>query len=34
MTGIDPRLAGVRIDAAVNWHNMLLGPKGLARCAW
>lgn len=29
--GIHPRLAGVRIDAAVNWHNMLLGPKGVAR---
>lgn len=31
LSGIDPRLAGVRIDAAVNWHNMLLGPKGVAR---
>jgi glycerate kinase len=31
MTGIDPRLAKVRIDAAVNWHNVLLGPKGVAR---
>ena len=29
--GLDPRLAHVRIDAAVNWHNMLLGPKGVAR---
>ena len=31
MTGLDPRLAGVQIDAAVNWHNMLLGPRGVAR---
>lgn len=30
-SGLDPRLARVRIDAAVNWHNMLLGPKGVAR---
>ena len=30
-TGLDPRLAHVRIDAAVNWHNMLLGQKGVAR---
>ncbi len=27
----DPRLAGVRIDAAVNWHNVLLGERGVAR---
>lgn len=31
MSGLDPRLKTVRIDAAVNWHNMLLGPKGVAR---
>jgi glycerate 2-kinase len=31
LSGLDPRLAQVRIDAAVNWHNMLLGPKGVAR---
>lgn len=31
ITGLDPRLKSVRIDAAVNWHNMLLGPKGVAR---
>jgi len=31
VSGLDPRLAGVRIDAAVNWHNMLLGPRGVAR---
>ncbi|WP_457588064.1 glycerate kinase family protein [Ensifer canadensis] len=27
----DPRLNEVRIDAAVNWHNMLLGERGVAR---
>lgn len=27
----DPRLTDVRIDAAVNWHNMLLGERGVAR---
>ena len=27
----DPRLAHVRIDAAVNWHNVLTGPRGVAR---
>lgn len=31
LTGLDPRLKTVQIDAAVNWHNMLLGPKGVAR---
>jgi glycerate 2-kinase len=31
MTGLDPRLSHVQIDAAVNWHNMLLGSKGVAR---
>lgn len=31
MSGLDPRLANVQIDAAVNWHNMLLGEKGVAR---
>jgi glycerate kinase len=31
ITGRDPRLAGVRIDAAVNWHNVLLGERGVAR---
>lgn len=31
VSGLDPRLARVQIDAAVNWHNMLLGPKGVAR---
>lgn len=27
----DPRLERVQIDAAVNWHNQLLGPRGVAR---
>jgi glycerate kinase len=31
ITDRDPRLAGVRIDAAVNWHNVLLGERGVAR---
>lgn len=31
LSGRDPRLDHVRIDAAVNWHNILLGPKGVAR---
>lgn len=31
VSGLDPRLKKVRIDAAVNWHNMLLGDKGVAR---
>lgn len=31
VSNLDPRLAGVQIDAAVNWHNMLLGPRGVAR---
>lgn len=26
-----PRLASVQLDAAVNWHNMLLGERGVAR---
>lgn len=31
ISGLDPRLARVRIDAAVNWHNVLTGPRGVAR---
>ena len=27
----DPRLRGVRIEAAVNWHNVLLGERGVTR---
>lgn len=28
---LDPRLHFVKLDAAVNWHNVLLGPRGVAR---
>nr|WP_261402043.1 glycerate kinase [Chenggangzhangella methanolivorans] len=31
LSGRDPRLAGVDIDVAVNWHNVLLGDRGVAR---
>lgn len=31
LSGRDPRLDTVRIDAAVNWHNVLLGERGVAR---
>jgi glycerate 2-kinase len=31
LSGLDPRLARVKLDAAVNWHNVLLGPRGVAR---
>lgn len=27
----DPRLDRVQLDAAVNWHNLLLGERGVAR---
>ncbi|MDO9095875.1 MAG: glycerate kinase [Rubrivivax sp.] len=27
----DPRLKRVQLDAAVNWHNVLLGKRGVAR---
>lgn len=30
-SGRHPRLDQVRIDAAVNWHNVLLGERGVAR---
>jgi glycerate kinase len=30
-SGLDPRLATVEIDAAVNIHNILLGERGVAR---
>ncbi len=30
-SGLDPRLSDITIDVAVNWHNILLGPKGVAR---
>lgn len=28
---LDPRLSKVQLDAAVNWHNLLLGERGVAR---
>ena len=31
LQGLDPRLAHVELDAAVNWHNVLLGARGVAR---
>jgi glycerate kinase len=31
LEGLDRRLAQVQLDAAVNWHNVLLGPRGVAR---
>ena len=31
LTGLHPRLLVVKIDAAVNWHNVLCGDKGVAR---
>jgi glycerate 2-kinase len=31
LSRLDPRLARVEMDAAVNWHNVLLGARGVAR---
>jgi glycerate 2-kinase len=31
LRGLDARLARVTLDAAVNWHNVLLGERGVAR---
>jgi glycerate 2-kinase len=31
LSGLDPRLSRVELDAAVNWHNVLLGERGVAR---
>jgi glycerate kinase len=31
LSRLDPRLRTVQLDAAVNWHNALLGPRGVAR---
>lgn len=31
MSGLDPRLQTVSINVACNWHNILCGPKGVAR---
>jgi glycerate 2-kinase len=31
LSRLDPRLRHTRLDAAVNWHNVLLGERGVAR---
>ena len=31
LSGRDPRLDGVQIDVACNWHNLLCGERGVAR---
>jgi glycerate 2-kinase len=31
LSRLDPRLRQVKLDAAVNWHNVLLGSRGVAR---
>ncbi len=31
LSGLDPRLTSVRIDVACNAHNVLTGPRGVAR---
>lgn len=31
LSRLDPRLARLQLDAAVNWHNALLGERGVAR---
>jgi glycerate 2-kinase len=31
LSSLDRRLKGVQLDAAVNWHNVLLGERGVAR---
>ncbi|MBS7806509.1 glycerate kinase [Variovorax sp. PCZ-1] len=31
LSGLDKRLNKVQLDAAVNWHNVLLGERGVAR---
>ncbi|KAK3721388.1 hypothetical protein LTR37_003264 [Vermiconidia calcicola] len=31
LSGLDPRLSTVKIDVACNWHNLLCGPRGVAR---
>lgn len=31
LSHLDRRLSEIEIDVAVNWHNILLGPKGVAR---
>ena len=31
LSGLDPRASRINIDVAVNWTNILCGPKGVAR---
>lgn len=31
LSGLHPRLKETKIDVACNWHNILCGPKGVAR---
>ncbi len=31
ISGRDPRLEAVQLDVALNWHNVLCGPNGVAR---
>lgn len=31
LSTVDPRVFATQIDVAVNWHNVLCGPKGVAR---
>jgi glycerate 2-kinase len=31
LAGLDPRIGATRIDVAVNWQNVLLGERGVAR---
>jgi glycerate 2-kinase len=31
LRNLDPRLRGVQLDVACNWHNLLCGPQGVAR---
>ncbi|WP_299058202.1 glycerate kinase [uncultured Nocardioides sp.] len=31
LDGLDPRLAGVELEVACNWDNVLTGPRGVAR---
>jgi glycerate 2-kinase len=31
LSGLDPRIPRTPIDVAVNWHNVLLGPRSVAR---
>jgi glycerate 2-kinase len=31
LSRLDPRVRQVKLDAAVNWHNVLLGSRGVAR---